>query len=73
MSDLYIIGLPVAMLNYALSIVYVEKGQNGGPITKKALRVPSPCDRDDHLIFEGRGLSFQIQTKRLRTQTKFWH
>lgn len=42
------------MLNEVLRIVYVEKGQNGGLITKKALRVPSPRDGDDHLIFKGR-------------------
>ena len=49
-----IIGLPVAMLNCVLRIAFVGKGKNGGLITKKALRVPSPYVGDDHLSFAGR-------------------
>ena len=47
----FIIGLPVA--NRKMSRIYVEKRQNGGRISEKALRVLFPLQWDQLLRGEG--------------------
>ena len=58
-------GLPVAKPNKVLSRVYVAKRQNGGRITKRALRVPSLLHWDDYLTFGGRGIVISDKYKQI--------
>ena len=62
-----IIGLPVAKPSKVLSSV--EKIQNVGRITKRALRIPRQLQWADYLTFVGKGRawSFQLHTNRLET------
>ena len=62
-----IIGLPVAKPNKVLNSV--EKIQNVGRITKRALRIPRQLQWADYLTFVGKGRawSFQLHINRLET------